>query len=123
MTTDECQNVIHCFGVYRSSFGTETTVYTPLHLGAALGAVREMILVTKDGKEIERFKRFWVQGVDSSGVQQSEYEETGERDFDGCDGDGDGIARMECGDGRHGIAPVYAARGEGNRSCRAGRSM
>lgn len=99
-------------GVYRSSVGAETTVYTPMNLGAALGAMREMILVTKDAKEIERFKRFWVQGVDSSGIQQSEYEETGERDFDQCDGDGDGIPRMECGDGRYGIAPVYAARVE-----------
>lgn len=99
-------------GLYRSSYGATTTVYTPLNLGAALGAMREMILVTKDAKEVQRFKRFWVQAVDSSGIQQSEYEETGERDFTKCDGDGDGIPRMECGDGRYGIAPVYAARVE-----------
>lgn len=99
-------------GVYHSSVGATVSVYTPLNLGAALGAMREMILTTKDGKEIARFKRFWVQAVDSSGIQQSEYEETGERDFTKCDGDADGIPRMECGDGRYGIAPVYASRVE-----------
>ncbi|MBI4613662.1 MAG: hypothetical protein HY720_08645, partial [Planctomycetes bacterium] len=101
-------------GVYRSHAGAGVTVYTPLNLGAALGAVREIILLTKDAREIERFKRFWVQAVDSSGIQQSEYEETGERDFAVRDGDGDGIPRMEFARGKHGhgIAPVYAARVE-----------
>lgn len=99
-------------GVYRSHAGAEVTEYTPMNLGAALGAMREIILMTKNAQEIERFKRFWVQGVDSSGLQQSEYEETGEKDFFAKDGDGDGIPRMEYGDGRHGIAPVYASRVE-----------
>lgn len=99
-------------GLYRSSYGATTSVYTPLNLGAALGAMREMILVTKDRAELGRYKRFWVQAVDSSGIQQSEYEETGERDLSKCDGDGDGIPRMECAGGRYGIAPVYASRVE-----------
>ena len=34
-----------------------------LATAAALGAMREMILLTKEPKEIDRFKRFWVQGV------------------------------------------------------------
>jgi len=97
-------------GVYRSSVGAELTVYTPMNLGAALGAMREMILLTKEQKEIDRFKRFWVQGVNSSGIQQSEYEETGERDFAKMDSDGEGISRMEFAGGRNGIAPVYASR-------------
>ncbi len=99
-------------GVYRSYIGAETTVYTPMNLGAALSAMREIILVTKNATEIERYKRFWVQGIDSSGIQQSEYEETGERDFFAPDGDGDGIPRMDYGDGNYGIAPVYASRVE-----------
>ena len=99
-------------GVYRSSVGAERTVYTPMNLGAAIGAMREMILLTKEQKEIDRFKRFWVQGVNSSGIQQSEYEETGERDFAKKDGDGDGIPRMEFAGGRNGIAPVYASKVE-----------
>ncbi len=97
-------------GVYRSQAGTDVTIYTPLNLGAALGAVREITLATKDAGEIERFKRFWVQAVDHSGIQQSEYEETGERDFYKADGDGDGIPRMEYGDGKYGIAPVFASK-------------
>lgn len=97
-------------GVYRSSVDAERTVYTPLNLGAALGAMREIILLDKDANEVERFKRFWVQGVNSSGIQQAEYEETGEMDFSKQDGDGDGIPRMEFAGGKHGIAPVYAAR-------------
>lgn len=95
-------------GVYRSRANETKSVYTPLNLGATLGAMREMILVTKDTSEIQRFKRFWVQAVDGSGIQQSEYEETGEGDFSKRDGDGDGIPRMEFAGGRFGIAPVYA---------------
>ncbi len=97
-------------GIYRAHVGATVSEYTPLNLGAALGAMREIILVTKDAKELERYKRFWVQGVDASGIQQSEYEETGEKDFYAKDGDGDGIPRMEYGDGKYGIAPVYASR-------------
>jgi len=96
-------------GVYRSAEGATRTVYTPMNLGAVLGAMREMILTTKDPAELERYKRFWVQAVNSTGIQQSEYEETGERDFYQADADGDGIPRMEYAGGKYGIAPVYAA--------------
>ena len=97
-------------GVYRSHVGAKATEYTPLNLGAALSAMREVILATNDAAELERYKRFWVQGVNSSGIQQSEYEETGERDFFVADGDGDGIPRMEYAGGKYGIAPVFASR-------------
>ena len=96
-------------GLYRSHVGAAETEYTPLNLGAALGAMREIILATRDASELERYKRFWVQGVNSSGIQQSEYEETGEKDFFAKDGDGDGIPRMEYAGGK-GIAPVFASR-------------
>lgn len=97
-------------GVYRSSVDAAVTEYTPMNVGAAIGAMREIILATKDAAELERYKRFWVQGVNGSGIQQSEYEETGEKDFYAVDGDGDGIPRMEYAGGKHGIAAVYASR-------------
>jgi len=99
-------------GVYRSQVGATVTEYTPLNLGAALGAMREIILLTKAASELERYKRFRVHGVDASGIQQSVYEETGEKDFYAKDGDGDGIPRMEYAGGAHGIAAVYASRVE-----------
>ena len=91
---------------------TNVTVYTPMTVAVALAAIREMTLITKDASQIERFKRFWVQGVNSSGIQQSEYEETGERDFYERDGVNDGILRMEYSEGEYGIAPVYASQVE-----------
>lgn len=97
-------------GVYRSTLDAEVTEYTPLVLGAAIGAMREMILATSDSSELARFKRFWVQGVDGSGIQQAEYEETGERDFHVADMDHDGIPRINLAGGAHGIAPVFASR-------------
>ncbi|MBI1747511.1 MAG: hypothetical protein HYR55_13110 [Acidobacteria bacterium] len=99
-------------GIYRSHAQAAVSVYTPLNLAAALGAMREMILVTRNADEIERYKRFWVQAVNSSGIQQSEYEETGEGDLTKQDGDGDGIPRMEFAGGKYGIAPVFAGRVE-----------
>lgn len=99
-------------GLYRSESGAATTVYTPLNVGAAIGALREMILEDKNPELIQRYKRFWVQAVDSSGIQQSEYEETGETSLSQRDGDGDGVPRIEYGDGKYGIAPVFAARVE-----------
>lgn len=99
-------------GLYRSQVGATTSVYTPLNLAAALGAMREMILTTHNASEIERYKRFWVQGVNSSGIQQSEYEETGDSDLTKKDGDNDGIPRMEFAGGKYGIAPVFAGRVE-----------
>lgn len=99
-------------GLYRSEAGAAVTTYTPLNLGAALGAVREMILVTRDAAELQRYKRFWVQAVNSSGIVQAEYEETGESDLTQKDGDGDGIPRLEFAGGKHGIAPVFAGKVE-----------
>jgi len=74
-------------GVYRSAVNAQVSEYTPMTIGAAIGAMRVMILANEDPAEIERFKRFWVQAVNSSGLQQAEYEETGEKDFFQADGD------------------------------------
>lgn len=99
-------------GVYRSEAGAAVSTYTPLNLGAALGAMREVILLTRDAAELQRYKRFWVQAVNSSGIVQAEYEETGESDLTQRDGDRDGIPRIEFAGGRHGIAPVFAGKVE-----------
>ncbi len=99
-------------GLYRSQAGAAVSIYTPMNLAAALGAVREMILVTRDASELARYKRFWVQAVNSSGIQQSEYEETGDADMAKKDSDADGIPRMEFAGGKYGIAPVFAGRVE-----------
>lgn len=98
-------------GLYRSSAGATTTVYTPMNLGAALGALREWILVARDRTEIERYKRFHVQGLNRSGILLAEESDTGEVDTSVADGDGlqwFGSA----GDGKHGTAAVHASRVE-----------
>ncbi len=99
-------------GLYRSQVDAGTTVYTPLNLGATIGALREILLETRKPELIERYKRFWVQAIDSSGIQQSEFEETGATELNKSDNDNDGIPRMEYGDGKYGIAPVFASRVE-----------
>lgn len=99
-------------GIYRTYDTATHNVYTPLNLGATLGAMREIMLATQDRNALERYKRFWVQAVNASGIQQSEYEETGETDLTLGDGDKDGIPRMEAGHGKFGIAPVFASKVE-----------
>lgn len=99
-------------GLYRSQLDAATSVYTPLNLGAALGALREMLLETRSPQLVERYKRFWTQAINTSGIQQSEFEETGETALYRKDGDNDGIPRIEYGDGQYGIAPVFASRVE-----------
>ncbi len=98
------------YGVYRSYVDAEVTEYTPMIIGAAIGAMREMALATRDEGEMKRIMRFWVQGVNQSGIQQAEYEETGETNPQVADLDGDGIPHMAFGDGKNGIAPVFASK-------------
>ncbi len=102
--------------LYRNQPGVDRVVYTPVDVGAALGALREMILINKDMQLLERFKRFFVQAVDASGLIQTEDVFTGE-DIDeiragNLDSDGDGIPFLSGGDGKHGIDSVFAARVE-----------
>lgn len=102
--------------LYRNQPGVDRVVYTPVDVGAALSALREMILVDKDTRLIERFKKFFVQAVDASGIMQAEDRYTGEdlkQVLAGrADSDGDGIPFMARGDGRYGIDSVFAARVE-----------
>ncbi len=102
--------------IYRNKPGVDQVIYTPVDVGAALAALREMILVNKDVQLLERFKRFFVQAVDVSGMIQSEDIFTGEN-IDAVragdiDSDGDGIPFLSGGDGRHGIDSVFAAKVE-----------
>lgn len=97
-------------GLYRSSSDQSQIELTPMNIGATLSAMRELVLVTKNPEIIQRYKRYWSQAANSSGLQQSEYEETGEIDLTKSDGDGDGVPRMELAAGKYGIAPVFATK-------------
>lgn len=102
--------------LYRNQPGVDHVVYSPLDVGAALAALREMILIDKDAALLDRFKKFFVQSVDMSGLMQAEDIYTGE-DLDRvrageADSDGDGIPFMSRGDGAHGIDTVFAGRVE-----------
>lgn len=108
-TTMNRQLWISANGLYRTEPGGKSLKYTPKLVGATLAAMREVILATSDNNELNRYKRFWVQAVNSTGLQQSEYEETGEVNLSLDDGDKDGIPRMEAAGGPHGIAPVFAS--------------
>ncbi len=104
--------------IYRNKPGVDRVVYTPIDVSAALGALREMVLVNKDAQLLQRFKRFFVQAVDASGMIQSEDIFTGEDINEvragNLDSDGDGIPFLSGGDGKHGIDSVFAARVEFN---------
>jgi mono/diheme cytochrome c family protein len=102
--------------IYRNDPADAHVVYTPKDVAAILGALREMILVDKDAALLERFKEFFVQAVDASGLMQSEDIFTGE-DIEAVragdlDSDGDGIPFISGGVGRHGVDTVFASRVE-----------
>lgn len=102
--------------LYRNEPSEERVVYTPVDVAAGLAALRELILVTGDAALLQRFKRFFVQAVNASGMMQSEDRFTGE-DLEKVragnpDSDGDGIPFLSGGDGRNGIDSVFASRVE-----------
>ncbi|RMF67792.1 MAG: hypothetical protein D6743_04325, partial [Calditrichaeota bacterium] len=98
-------------GVYCSSVGATESIYTPITFGATLGAMREIILQTKDMNEVERFKQFFVQAVNRSGIMQAEESDTGEKDLAARDGDHDGIPQfMYAKDGKKAVAAVFASK-------------
>lgn len=99
--------------LYRNNPNEEHVVYTPVDVAAGLAALRELVLATGDVALLTRFKRFFVQAVDASGMMQSEDRFTGE-DLEKVragnpDSDGDGIPFLSGGDGRHGIDSVFAS--------------
>lgn len=102
-------------GLYRTRLGDETVMLTPLDVGAALGAMRELMMATPIHlvkPQIERFTRWWVQAVDVSGLQMSEDFQTGEVAYGkkGPDEDEDGIPFVKYSHGGYGVAPVPAGK-------------
>lgn len=101
-------------GLYRSRAGDDTVLLTPLEVGAATGALRELMFITPLHELeplIERFTRWFVQTRNTSGMQMSEDNRTGELDYGrrSADEDGDGIPFLAHGHGRYGIAPLPAS--------------
>ncbi|MFQ5890095.1 MAG: hypothetical protein ACE5JR_08575 [Gemmatimonadota bacterium] len=102
-------------GLYRSRLGDDTAVLTPLDVAAAMGAMRELILVTPPELAEpmgRRYTRWFIQTLDNSGFQMSEDDDTGELSYgvESPDEDGDGIPFIKYGHGKYGIAPLPAAR-------------
>lgn len=102
--------------LYRNEPAADQVRYTPVDVAAALAALREMALVSRDPALLDRFKKFFVQSVDASGLMQAEDVFTGERLDDvragKSDSDGDGIAFLSRAGGRYGIDSVFASRVE-----------
>jgi len=100
--------------IYRNRQDNARVEYTPIDVAALLAAEREMALVNDNPDALLRFKRFFVQAVDVSGMMQSESTFTGENldkiRAGESDSDHDGIPFLGHGDGPHGVAPVFAAR-------------
>lgn len=104
--------------LFRNEPGSAQVTYTPVDVGAALGAMREMMLTDNDAgadaERIDRFKKFFVQAVDASGLMQAEDVYTGESlaKIQGgeTDSDHDGIPFIGRGDGPYGIDTVFASR-------------
>ncbi|MFQ5670083.1 MAG: hypothetical protein ACE5HD_06130 [Acidobacteriota bacterium] len=102
-------------GVYRSTADAALTTYTPMNLGAALGALREWILVARDTSQIPRYKRFHVQGLNRGGILLAEEAETGEIDISASshDSDADGLQWFgKAGKNGRPVAAVHASRVE-----------
>ncbi|MFQ5882580.1 MAG: c-type cytochrome [Candidatus Methylomirabilales bacterium] len=102
-------------GLYRTRLGDDTVILTPMDVGAALGAIREMIFATPlhlVEPQYDRFARWWVQTVNISGLQLSENNRTGElsNGKKGLDEDADGVPFVSGGWGKYGCAPVPAAK-------------
>ncbi|MFQ5564656.1 MAG: c-type cytochrome [Parvularculaceae bacterium] len=113
--------------IYRNKPGDDHVVYTPKDVAATLAALREMILIDKDAALLDRFKRFFVQAVDASGLMQSEDIFTGE-DIDriragDLDSDDDGVPFISGAGGRHGVDTVFASRVEFNITAGHGASQ
>lgn len=112
--------------LYRNRAGEAQIEYTPVDIGAALAALRELTLATRDPALLQRFSRFFVQAMDASGMMQSEDIYTGEileRVRAGeTDSDHDGIPFIAGADGRHGMDSVAASRVRFDLSARVAKT-
>ncbi|RJP70731.1 MAG: hypothetical protein C4532_08585 [Candidatus Abyssobacteria bacterium SURF_17] len=103
--------------MYRSAEGTELSRYSPLDIGATLGALREAILLKQDGDAIKKFKLVFTTALKNNGMQLAELEPTGEKmgsvaDVMTPDSDGDGVRKPQFAGGKFGVAPVVAGQVE-----------
>ena len=101
--------------MYRSTEGADLSSYTPLDVGAALGALREIVLTGQDAQLLQRFKLFFVTILKDNGMQLAELEPTGENmksvsEVMTPDFDGDGVRKPHFGGGKFGVAPVLAGK-------------
>ena len=98
-------------GDYCASVGATETISTPITLVATLEPMQEIILQTKDMKQIERFKKYFVHGVTRSGLILAEESDTGENDLTQVDGDNDALPQFQYAkNGQKGVAAVYASK-------------
>lgn len=102
-------------GLFRTEVGNDVVTLTPYDVGIQLGAIREIMFATPVHliePMVDWFPRWWVQTVDTSGMQQAEDNRTGELFYGvrDADFDNDGIPFTGKGPGRYGIAPVLAGK-------------
>ena len=102
-------------GVFRSELGSDIVTLTPYDVGIQLGAIREIMFSTPVhliAPMLDWYPRWWVQTVNTSGMQQAEGNRTGELFYGvrDADFDGDGLPFFGKGPGRNGIAPVMAGK-------------
>lgn len=102
-------------GLYRNRIGDDTITLTPLNAAATMGAMRELMIATPlhlVRPHIDRFTRWFVQAIDTSGLTMSEDNRTGELGLgqENPDEDGDGIPFLKYGHGRYGVAPLAAGK-------------
>lgn len=100
-------------GLFRNRPGDDHVVYRPHDVAAILTALRELILVDRDPEMLQRFKLFFVQSVDRSGLMQSEDIFTGEQieavRAGNMDSDSDEIPFLGS-RAAHGAALVFASK-------------
>ncbi|MDE2149484.1 MAG: c-type cytochrome [Gammaproteobacteria bacterium] len=98
--------------LYRNTPKSDKVVYTPVDVAAMLAALREMTLIDRNTQLLDRFKKFFVQAVDASGMMQAEDIYTGEDikqvHAGNPDSDGDGIPFV----GANGFDSVFASKVE-----------
>lgn len=101
--------------LYRSEEDIALSRYTPLDIGATLGALREVVLAKKDQEALKKFMIVFVSALQKNGMQLSELAPTGEK-FDSVadvltpDSNGNGVRKPQFSGGKFGMSPVLAGQ-------------
>ena len=101
--------------MYRSEEDIALSHYTPLDIGATLGALREVVLAKKDQEALKKFMVVFVSALQKNGMQLSELAPTGEK-FDSVadvltpDSNGNGVRKPQFAGGKFGMSPVLAGQ-------------